>query len=93
MVLKRYKQDKGDEVDIAGPLCSLKKNSEVIIRKADKGGCPVIQDRDQYLKEAYRLIRDTNTYERLLWDPTDTYNGELKRLLDKALLNQVLTKN
>lgn len=28
-----------------------------------------------------------------MWDPTGNYNGELKRLLDKALLNQVLTKN
>lgn len=91
--MKRSKWTKCHEVDIAGPLCSLKRNSEVIIRKADKGRGLVIEDREQYLEEACRLIGVTDTYEKLSWDPTSIYNGELKRLLDKALLNQVLTKN
>lgn len=62
---------KGHEVGIEASLSSLKENSEIIIRKVDKGGGLVIQDKDQYLEEAFRLIGGTDTYERLLWDPTE----------------------
>lgn len=74
---KRSKWAKSHEVNLVGPLCSRKNNLEVINRKADKGGSLVIQDREHYLEEAYRLIRDTDIYERLSWDPTFICNGEL----------------
>lgn len=63
---KSHKSNKGHEAGIEASLSSLKKNSEIVIRKMDKGGGLVIQDKDQYLEEAFRLIGDTNTYERLL---------------------------
>lgn len=58
------------------PLCTsidtLEQNWDVIIRRADKGGSLVIQNKDDYIAEARRLLGDTNTYIKremiLLWN-------------------------
>lgn len=77
----------------AAPIDALKQNKDIIIRKADKGGSLVIQNRDEYLSEARRLLGDTQTYAVLKRDPTLEYTKELKILLDDALSKEVLTKN
>uniref|UniRef100_A0A8C5LU34 Reverse transcriptase domain-containing protein n=1 Tax=Leptobrachium leishanense TaxID=445787 RepID=A0A8C5LU34_9ANUR len=40
--------------------------------------------REYYLKEAYRLLRDENTYKILKQDPTAIFKEELKVLLEKG---------
>lgn len=72
---------------------SLKQNQDVIIRKADKGGSLVIQNKKDYIAEAKRLLGDTDTYMKLGRDPTIEYTKERKILLDQALVDAVLTKN
>lgn len=55
MVTKTHKYNKGHEVGLEGPLSSLRKNTKTVIRKADKGGGLVIQERDHYKEEVFRL--------------------------------------
>lgn len=74
------------------PIDTLKQNQDVIIRRADKGGSLVIQNKDEYIAEARRLLGDTDTYTKLMKDPTVEYTKELKTLLSEALLEEVLTK-
>ena len=52
--------------EIAG-LSSLSKRSgkEIIIVPADKGGGICVFSRDDYLKEGYKQLNDTNTYQEL----------------------------
>ena len=43
-------------------LLELKKNPNIIIKKADKGIAVVIMDTVDYLKEGYRQLSDPNFY-------------------------------
>ena len=43
----------------------LRKNEEIIIKPADKGGAVVIMQKDLYLQEAMRQLNNNNYYERL----------------------------
>lgn len=43
-------------------LNNLASNANIIIKSADKGGRIVIQDKDNYLKEAHRQLNDTAYY-------------------------------
>lgn len=72
---------------------SLKQNQDIIIRKADKGGSLFIQNKEDHIAEAKRLLGDTDTYMKLRRDPTVEYTKESKILLDRALVDAVLTKN
>ena len=46
-------------------LCSLQNDRGVIIKPADKGSTVVVWDRNDYLKEAERQLRDEKTYEEI----------------------------
>ena len=81
---------------------SLKDNTEIIIRQADKGGCTVIWDRKDYIKEAKRQLMDKKYYQPLSKDPTMTITKEVndfisnlhkRRILDDDLSNYLKIKN
>lgn len=46
-------------------LDKLKKNSDITIKPADKGGALVIMDTSNYLKEAYNQLDDLNYYRKM----------------------------
>lgn len=66
---------------------TLMKNKDIIIKPADKGGCIVIQNREDYIKEGYRQMDNRVHYRPLLTDPTERYNNELNQILTDALKN------
>jgi len=44
---------------------SLRNDTSIIIKEADKGSCVVVWDRDDYLKEAGKQLGDEKVYEHL----------------------------
>ena len=40
-------------------------DKQIVIKKADKGSCVVIWDRDDYLAEAERQLKDENVYRNV----------------------------
>ncbi|XP_013782192.1 uncharacterized protein LOC106466450 [Limulus polyphemus] len=50
-------------------LISLKHDNDIIIKQADKGGAIVIQDKSDYINEAYRQLNDINYYKKVDFDP------------------------
>ena len=51
-------------------LQELGKSKDLVIKKADKGSCIVIQDRSAYAAEGKAHLADTSTYKPLDSDPT-----------------------
>ena len=56
-------------------------NKSIIIREADKGGAVVLWDRDDYLNEGHRQLRDPKFYRPLPQDVTNTFNIEIGAFL------------
>ncbi|CAM4659574.1 unnamed protein product [Lepidochelys olivacea] len=62
---------------------SLRNNSDIIIKKADKGGAVVVMNRSEYEQEAARQLSNTSFYKPLPSDPTESYQKQLQHLLKK----------
>ncbi|CAM4587217.1 unnamed protein product [Caretta caretta] len=62
---------------------SLRNNSDIIIKKADKGGAVVIMNSSEYEQEAARQLSNTSFYKPLPYDPTESYQKQLQHLLKK----------
>ncbi|CAM5112749.1 unnamed protein product [Eretmochelys imbricata] len=62
---------------------SLRNNSDIIIKKADKGGAVVIMNRSEYEQEAARQLSNMSFYKPLPYDPTESYQKQLQHLLKK----------
>lgn len=73
-------------------LSTLKNNNLLVIKQADKGGSLVIQDKIDYEKEAHCLLSDRKTYDILKRDPLPEFQVELKSLVEKAAVDEVLCK-
>ena len=74
------------------PLYSLKDDTSIIIKGADKNSIAVVWDREDYLKEAYRQLVDKEVYEQVPDDPTALPNTLIKAL-EKILLQGDLSKD
>ncbi|KAJ8031858.1 hypothetical protein HOLleu_25198 [Holothuria leucospilota] len=80
--------------DLHGPLnlkalLSLKKNKNLIIKPADKGGATVVWRRDLYVSEAEKQLSDQTAYTELPMDPT----SEIQTLVKKTLATLVSQKH
>ncbi|KAM7176581.1 uncharacterized protein RBU57_002185 [Macrochelys suwanniensis] len=62
---------------------SLRNNSNIIIKKADKGGAVVIMNKLEYEQEAVRQLCNSTFYRPLSSDPTEEYQKKLHHLLQK----------
>ena len=58
-------------------LKELTKNTNIIIKPADKGSAVVIMNRLDYLKEGYKQLADTKYYTKLDNEPTLDYHKEV----------------
>uniref|UniRef100_A0A8C5PK16 Uncharacterized protein n=1 Tax=Leptobrachium leishanense TaxID=445787 RepID=A0A8C5PK16_9ANUR len=74
-------------------LCQLAENREIVIKPADKGGGLVILSKEQYKKEALRILSDRTTYEPLSRDPTQDFVKLLDDLLNFGKSEEILNES
>ena len=60
---------------------SLKRNKNIIIKPADKGGATVILNRSDYIKEGKNQLNHQQNYQTLSLDPTKNFKLELTKLI------------
>ena len=63
-------------------LQELAKNKDIVIKKADKGGCIVVQDRSSYVSEGRAHLAGTSTYKPLDSDPTASIAKGIGEVVD-----------
>ena len=69
---------------------SLVNDRNIVIKKADKGSCVVVWDRESYKPEASELLNNENVYKRVtlkdknIQDLAEKSNGILK-ILDRKV--------
>jgi hypothetical protein len=64
---------------------NLRSNNQIVIKPVDKGGAVCVMDRDEYLKEGYRQLSDTNFYQKVDHDLTPTHTRQINDFIDKML--------
>ena len=83
-------------------LDNLRKNHDITIKPADKGGAVVVQNTSDYIDECDRQLSDTTFYRQIENDPTLKYNNTIKSSLlkgikqneiDNELFDQLIEKN
>uniref|UniRef100_A0A803JSK4 Reverse transcriptase domain-containing protein n=1 Tax=Xenopus tropicalis TaxID=8364 RepID=A0A803JSK4_XENTR len=74
-------------------LKSLERNTEIIIKPADKGGGIVIMDKEKYVAECERLLSDKETYKELNRDPINVFKNKLEKMVREAEKEKVITTN
>lgn len=52
-------------------LNNLSKDNNIIVKKADKGTCVVVQDKMEYVNEGTKHLSDRGIYEEIQLDPTE----------------------
>ena len=65
-------------------LNSLRDDTFIIIKEADKGSDVVVLDKDDYLKEAKKQLSDKETYEELSSDPISPLISIVKGCLSRV---------
>ncbi|CAJ0960586.1 unnamed protein product [Ranitomeya imitator] len=65
-------------------LEQLQKYEDIVIKPADKGGNVVLWPSALYEKEAFKHLRDKETYKKLDHNPTDAFSRELEGILVDA---------
>ena len=60
---------------------SLRNNTDTMIKRADKGGSIVIQNRDDYIEEGYRQMNNSLYYHQLQHDRTKQFKKDLQHLI------------
>lgn len=73
-------------------LKDLMSNPEIIIKSTDKGGSLVIHNKDDYLEEAYRILSDSQYYNKINTEPSAIYSAEYHTWINTAYENAVLNK-
>ena len=81
-----------DPIHLKKGMQSLKKRKDIVIRPADKGGGVVVLSKEQYNTELLRQLEDTETYTKLLGNPTSKYKEQLKQLIHLGVKGDILNK-
>lgn len=74
-------------------LSELKRNKDIIIKKADKGGAVVILNRIDYINEAMRQLNDDKSYKKLDEDPSNYVFTKINKILKNLENQNLITKN
>ena len=64
-------------------LRSLKEDTSIVIKEADKGSAVVVWDREDYLQEAEKQLGDNETYEEIFGDCVSPLIRVVKQALSK----------
>ena len=74
-------------MDIVIVICLLQPiNTDNVITKADKGGAVVIIDVDDYIREANRQLNNTDFYEKIPNDPTESSRNKVNNTINEFKL-------
>ena len=73
-------------------LKELQNNSEIIIKPADKGGCIVIQNIQDYIREAQRQLSDPKFYRSEPHDLTSKHNDKVIALVEELLHREAISQ-
>ena len=74
-------------------LQQLQTRTELVITNADKGEAVVIQDTEEYIKDAHRQLHDTTFYKKCDFDLTTIHNERVNRVIDEFKTRHDLRKN
>ena len=66
-------------------LRTLKSNTDIVIKPADKGSAVVVLDKEHYISEAERQLGDRQFYKPLDYDPTLEFQSKGTKTLNKVL--------
>ena len=70
----------------------MKGFTDLVINKTDKGSTIVVQNRTDYIKDAYEHLNDPNTYKKLDGDPTIRICHGIVQLLNRFYSEGLLNK-
>jgi len=73
----KFSKSNRTERDLTSTLIEKIKVNNLIVSKADKGNCLVIQDKIMYINKTHTFL-DSNGFISFDKDPTNTYNNKLK---------------
>ena len=73
-------------------LSDLATDKSIVIKKADKGGAIVIQNREDYIAEGEKKLSDGKFYRLLTDNPTTDHNVKIKNQLDLMVKRREITK-
>jgi peptide-methionine (R)-S-oxide reductase len=71
----------------------LQRNSDIIIREADKGSGVVIMDKERYLAESYRHLNDTTVYNRVGSETNSQLIRQVGAILEQAKIDSIITED
>jgi len=74
-------------------LTILKNNTNIVIKKADKGSAVVIQNRIDYINEGLRQLSDSNFYQEVPEDLTNKHNKEVSELINEMVVTGEISKD
>ena len=73
-------------------LRNHKRNTEVVIREADKGSAVVVMSRERYIAEANRQLSDTDVYQQVSSTVFFVVIEEVKDILSRLQKSGVITE-
>ena len=73
-------------------LQQLKTRTDLVITNADKGGAVVIQETEEYIKEAYRQLHDTTFYKKCDFDLTTIHNERVHRVINEFKTRNMISE-
>ena len=76
-------------------LISLRKNKNIVIFEADKGGAVVIMNKSDYINEAKKHLNSVDAdgnriYKELSYDCTEKFVRDIAEAIGKAAINKVI---
>ena len=73
-------------------VMELRKNPEIVIKKADKGSAVVIMNTIDYLREGYRQLSNQNFYTKIREDPTEKISDKICKVLTEIKNLKLITE-
>ena len=71
-------------------LDNIKSMEDIIVTKADKGGAIIVQDVDNYIKEADRQLKDKTFYKKVNENPTSEHEALISNAIDNLKQRELL---
>lgn len=71
----------------------IKSNSQITILRPDKSNKTVIMNTTDYEQKMYDIINDSNTYKKLRYDPTKSYQNKNNNLIKKLVEQNILSES